>query len=103
MRALAKSRRRWVHNLGRAASSLSYAPSDTFASSGPQPTTAQGRTPSVSAACFLPDRPHTGLWRPLAAGLTGCLTDAGALVEILIHPGVDELVEHAQLARPAGR
>jgi hypothetical protein len=27
---------------------------------------------------FLPDRPHPGLWRPLAPGLTGCLTDARA-------------------------
>ena len=52
---------------------------------------------------FLPDRPHPGLGRPRAASLAGGLTDAGALVEILVHPGVDELVQPAELARPAGR
>src|ERR1700722_12675051 len=98
MRALAKSRRRWVHNLGRATPSLRHAPSGTFASSGHSLLPHRGECCWYQQLVFLPDRPHTGLWRPLSAGLTGCLTDAGALVEILIHPGVHELVEHAELA-----
>src|SRR5260370_33854726 len=51
----------------------------------------------------LPDRPPSGLWRPRTAGPPGFLTDLGALAQILVHPGVDELVEPTELARPAGR
>ena len=51
----------------------------------------------------LPDRPHPGLGRPRAASRAGGLTDAGALGEILVHPSVDEFVQPAELARPAGR
>src|SRR6516225_10233863 len=46
-------------------------------------------------------------WRigrtPVRAGPPGFLTDSSALVEILVHPGMDELVEPAEFARPAGR
>src|SRR5262249_20782341 len=52
---------------------------------------------------FLPDRPHPRLGRPRAAGLARGLTDAGALVEILVDPDMDELVQPAELVRPAGR
>ena len=41
---------------------------------------------------FLPNRPHTGLRRPRSATLAGFLAHAGTLVEILVDPGVDELV-----------
>src|SRR5215469_15129323 len=51
----------------------------------------------------LPDRAHPSLRRPRPAGPAGFLADAGALTQILVHPGVDELVEPAELARPARR
>ena len=40
---------------------------------------------------FLPDGPYPGLRRPHAS-LAGLLTDLRAFVEILVHPGMDELV-----------
>src|SRR5262249_47196083 len=52
---------------------------------------------------FLPDRPHASLGRPRSATLAGFLAHTGTLVEILVDPGVDELVQAPELARPAGR
>src|SRR5262249_8836105 len=51
----------------------------------------------------LPDRPYPRLGWPRATGLTGGLTHAGALGEILVHPDVDEFIQPAELARPARR
>ena len=53
-RPLARSRRRWIRDLGRATPSLSHAPSDAFPSrlARPQPSTVRVRRPSRSAACF---------------------------------------------------
>src|SRR4029077_2115455 len=51
---------------------------------------------------LLPDRPDAGLRRPLTA-LARLFADAGALVRILVGPHVHELVEAAELARPARR
>src|SRR3989441_4941976 len=50
---------------------------------------------------FLPDRPHPGLWRPLAT-LPRFLPDAVSLVGVLVDPDVHELVQPAELAGPAG-
>src|SRR5260370_9979490 len=52
---------------------------------------------------FLADRTDPGLCRPCATGAAGFLADAGALVQVLVDPDVDEFVERAELARPAGR
>src|SRR5215510_996676 len=52
---------------------------------------------------LLPDRPYAGLGRPLPATRAGGLPDAGALVEVLVYPGVHELVQPPELAPPAGR
>src|SRR5579871_6269047 len=51
---------------------------------------------------LLADRSHAALRRPRPARRTRCRADALALVEILVDPGVDELVEPAELAGPAG-
>src|SRR6202022_2802881 len=44
---------------------------------------------------FLADWTDAGLWRPGTAGTAGFLTDARALVSILLHPGWGEFVEPA--------
>src|SRR4029453_12897822 len=68
-----------------------------------------GRLPHGCEGCrhqqliFLPDRPHPRLGQPWAAGLTGCLTDAGPFVEVLLYLGMDEFVQPAKLADPAAR
>src|SRR5512132_584538 len=71
----------------------------------PQRSTCVQRPKSltVGGCCPPVSRPYASLGRPLAAGLAGGLTDAGALVEVLVHPGVDEPVQPAELAGPAGR
>src|SRR5437667_5994331 len=51
---------------------------------------------------LLLDRSHAGLRRPLPT-LAGLLPDTRALGGILVDPHVHELVEPAELARPAGR
>src|SRR5258708_14537530 len=50
---------------------------------------------------FLADRPYPALRWPGAAGGARGGADAVALGEILVDPGVDELVEPAELASPA--
>ena len=53
-RPLARPRRCWIRDLGRAMPSVSHAPSDAFSSrlARPQPSTVRVRRPSRSAACF---------------------------------------------------
>src|SRR6266850_667864 len=51
---------------------------------------------------FLPDRPDARLRRPLTT-LPRLFPNARALVRVLVRPHVHELVEPAELARPAGR
>src|SRR6516162_1646799 len=92
-------------DLGRVTPSLGHAPSDTFSSKlcrGSRLTHRREGRRDQQLVC-LPDRAHPSLRRPRPAGPTGFLTDAGALTQILVHPGVDELVEPAELARPACR
>src|SRR5271155_2992011 len=71
----------------------------------PQPTglTHGGEGCRDQQLVFLPDGSHSALRRPGAAELAGLLTDAAALAEILVPPGMNELVEPAELAGPAGR
>src|SRR6266849_4277751 len=52
---------------------------------------------------FLADRPHPALGGPAGAGAAGFVANPGALGQILVDPGVDEFIEPAQFARPAGR
>ena len=66
-------------------------------------TTARGEGRWNQQLVGLPDRPYPGLWWPRSAGLAGGLTHAGALGEIFVHPDVDEFIQPAELARPAGR
>jgi hypothetical protein len=100
-RPLARSRHRWIRDLGRARPSLRHAPSDTFLSrlTSPSPRLSRrSRLAHGGEGCrdqqliLLPDRPDPGLRRPCTAGPAGFLANPGALVEILVAPDVDELV-----------
>src|SRR5882724_12209409 len=51
---------------------------------------------------LLPDRPNSGLRRPLAT-LARFVANARALVGVLVDPDVHELVQPTELAGPAGR
>src|SRR5437764_1315854 len=52
---------------------------------------------------LLADRAHAALRRPGPAGRAGGVANAGALVDILVDPGVNEFVEAAEFAGPSRR
>src|SRR5258706_147493 len=51
----------------------------------------------------VPDRPHPARRRPGTAGRAGGVAQRGALVDVLVHPGVDEFVKPAEFAGPTRR